>query len=294
MAPTRIAPRTRGDRAAIEAAADILARAERPGDHAGDAVAQSHADKELVELAELLGAPVYAEFVPNTASYPTSHPLFRGQVTRLAPATRKVLERLRRAVLGRRRSVHAVAAVRRRSDAAGHYAHPSRRRSVEIGKNYPPEVAILGDPRPRCRSSPLHSASACRRRKGVARDRLKDRSEAIAKSVTRCARRHARSRRRPVQALALLEASGAMLPKDAVVIEGRCECARNPPADQQRDPQSYSDCAAAASAGACPPTIVPSSRCGAASGVGIIGDGSALYTTQALWTRAATTSARSS
>jgi len=92
MAPTRIAPRTRGDRSAIEAAADILARAERPVIMAGDAVAQSHANKELVELAELLGAPVYAEFVPNTASYPTSHPLFRGQVTRLAPATRKVLE----------------------------------------------------------------------------------------------------------------------------------------------------------------------------------------------------------
>src|SRR5215813_1308009 len=84
-APTRIAPRTRGDRAAIEAAADILARAERPVIMAGDAVAQSHANKELVELAELLGAPVYAEFVPNTASYPTSHPLFRGSMIRLAP-----------------------------------------------------------------------------------------------------------------------------------------------------------------------------------------------------------------
>src|SRR5207245_6696825 len=59
---------------------------------AGDAVAQSRATKELVELAELLGAPVYAEFVPSTASYPASHPLFRGQMTRLAPATRKVLE----------------------------------------------------------------------------------------------------------------------------------------------------------------------------------------------------------
>jgi len=31
----------------------------------------------MVELAELLGAPVYAEFVPSTASYPASHPLFQ-------------------------------------------------------------------------------------------------------------------------------------------------------------------------------------------------------------------------
>ena len=59
---------------------------------AGDAVAQSRAHAELVELAELLGAPVYTEFVPNTASFPTSHPLFRGSMIRLAPDVRKTLE----------------------------------------------------------------------------------------------------------------------------------------------------------------------------------------------------------
>src|SRR5205814_6294883 len=91
-APTRVAPRLRGDRAAVEAAADLLAKAERPVIFAGDAVAQSRAHAELVELAELLGAPVYAEFVPNTASYPASHPLFRGALVRLAPQVREMLE----------------------------------------------------------------------------------------------------------------------------------------------------------------------------------------------------------
>src|SRR5580693_3588743 len=38
MAPTRVAPRTRGDRDAIEAAAALLAKAERPLIMAGDAV----------------------------------------------------------------------------------------------------------------------------------------------------------------------------------------------------------------------------------------------------------------
>jgi len=92
MAPTRIAPRTRGDKSAVEAAAELLANAKRPVIMAGDAVAQSHAHAELAELAELIGAPVYTEFVPNTASFPTSHPLFRGSVVRLAPDTRKTLE----------------------------------------------------------------------------------------------------------------------------------------------------------------------------------------------------------
>ncbi|MEA3022003.1 MAG: benzoylformate decarboxylase, partial [Alphaproteobacteria bacterium] len=77
MVPTRIAPRLRGDAAAIAAAAAILAEAKHPVIIAGDAIAHSRAHAELVELAELLGAPVYAEFVPSTASFPASHPLFR-------------------------------------------------------------------------------------------------------------------------------------------------------------------------------------------------------------------------
>jgi Thiamine pyrophosphate-requiring enzymes [acetolactate synthase, pyruvate dehydrogenase (cytochrome), glyoxylate carboligase, phosphonopyruvate decarboxylase] len=59
---------------------------------AGDAVAQSRGHAELAELAELLGAPVYTEFVPSTASFPASHPLFRGSMIRLAPDVRKVLD----------------------------------------------------------------------------------------------------------------------------------------------------------------------------------------------------------
>ena len=91
MAPTRVASRTRGDKAAIEAAAALLAGAQRPVIMAGDAVAQTRAHAELVALAEVIGAPVYAEFVPNTASFPASHPLFRGAMTRLAETVRTVL-----------------------------------------------------------------------------------------------------------------------------------------------------------------------------------------------------------
>src|SRR5271169_1635096 len=89
MAPTRVAPGLRGDMAALAEAAALLAQAARPVIMAGDAVAQSRAHAELIELAELIGAPVYAEFVPSTASVPASHPLFRGAVVRLQGAVRK-------------------------------------------------------------------------------------------------------------------------------------------------------------------------------------------------------------
>ena len=147
LGPTRIAPRTRGDKAAVEAAAAMLANAKRPVIMAGDAVAQSHAHAELVELAELLGAPVYTEFVPNTASFPTSHPLFRGSMIRLAPDVRKVLEQYD--VLF---SVGAdLFTLSLPSDVD---PMPPGIELIhldvdpwEIGKNYPPKVAILGDPK---------------------------------------------------------------------------------------------------------------------------------------------------
>src|SRR4029077_17242989 len=79
LQPTRVAPRIRGDRAAIEAAADLLVKAGRPHPRAcgaaadrlvkaggpvliaGDAVAHGDALAEMAELAETLGAPVYTE-----------------------------------------------------------------------------------------------------------------------------------------------------------------------------------------------------------------------------------------
>jgi len=146
-APSRVAPRLRGDRAAVEAAADLLAQAKHPVIMAGDAVAQSRAHAELVELAELLGAPVYAEFVPNTASFPASHPLFRGSMVRLAPDVRKVLEQYD--VLF---SVGAdLFTLSLPSDVD---PMPATIKLIhldvdpwELGKNYPPAVAILGDPK---------------------------------------------------------------------------------------------------------------------------------------------------
>src|SRR5205085_2141410 len=93
LQPTRVAPRVRGDLDAVHAAADLLAKAERPVIIAGDAVAQSRGHKELAALAELIGAPVYTEFVPNTASFPSSHPLYRGSMTRSQQGVREVLDR---------------------------------------------------------------------------------------------------------------------------------------------------------------------------------------------------------
>src|SRR5499427_4868986 len=288
-APSRVAPRLRGDRAAVEAAADLLAQAKHPVIMAGDAVAQSRAHAELVEPAELLGAPVYAEFVPNTASFPASHPLFRGSMVRLAPDVRKVLEQY-----GVLFSVGAdLFTLSLPSDVD---PMPGGIKLVhldidpwELGKNYPPEVAILGDPKatlPEITATLRERMSAGA--KGVARDRLRTASEAIAKEREALrAKARALASAVPVQALALLEAIGAMLPKDAVVIE---EALSNAPGIRQLinsdDPQSYFGLRGGGIGWGLPAAIGAKLALPERPVVGIIGDGSALYTTQALWTAA--------
>src|SRR5437763_6669913 len=147
LAPTRVAARLRGDANADAEAAALLAQSQRPVIMAGDAVAQSRAHGELVELAELLGAPVYTEFVPNTASFPSSHPLFRGSMIRLAPEVRKVLDQ--------HDVLFSVGADLFTLSLPFHVEPmPPEIKLIhldldpwEVGKNYPAAVAILGDPK---------------------------------------------------------------------------------------------------------------------------------------------------
>src|SRR2546426_109012 len=92
-APSRVAPRFVGDRAAVDRAAALLARAERPLLVVGDAVAHGGALAEMVELAELVGCPVMIEGVASTCSFPFTHPQYAGSMPRLAPPIRALLMR---------------------------------------------------------------------------------------------------------------------------------------------------------------------------------------------------------
>ncbi len=289
MRPTRVATRVRGDVAAIAAAADILAAAKRPVIMAGDAVAQSHAHAELVELAELLGAPVYTEFVPNTASFPSSHSLFRGNPVRTAPAVRKILEEYD-ALLSVGADLFTLSLP---SDVdpmpPGMAIVHLDTDPWEIGKNYPPAAAILGDPKstlPELTAMVRERMSSAAR--GAARERLARASEA-ALAEREALRVKARSLAgvTPVLPLALLHAIGEILPKDAVVIE---EVLSSAPGIRQLirsdDPQSYFGLRGGGIGWGLPAAIGVKLALPHRPVVGLIGDGSAMYTVQALWTAA--------
>jgi benzoylformate decarboxylase len=289
LEPTRIAPRVRGDIEAVNAAADLLAKAERPIIMAGDAVMQSRAHQELAALAELIGAPVYVEFVPNTASFPSSHPLYRGSMTRSQQGVREVLDNhdLLFSVGGDMFT----------------WSLPSKIKPLppgmplihldtdpwQIGKSYPAQVGILGDPKatlPDITTAVRERMSASA--KSAATARLKSASDAIkAEREAFRAKARALAGKTPVMPLALLEAIGAMLPKDAVVIE---EVLSSAPGARSLinsdDPQSFFALRGGGIGWGLPAAIGVKLALPDRPVVALVGDGSAMYTVQALWTAA--------
>ncbi len=146
-APTRVARRIVGDRGAIAEAARLLANAERPLLVAGDAVAHGDALAELVELAELLGAPVMTEGVASTCSFPFTHPLYSGSMPRLGPPIRALLMRhdLLFSVGGDLFTLSLPDDVDPMPPGIT-IVHLDVN-PWELGKNYPAAVAIQGDPK---------------------------------------------------------------------------------------------------------------------------------------------------
>jgi len=289
LEPTRVAPRVRGDADAVAAAAAMLAKAERPVIIAGDAVAQSRAHKELVALAEAIGAPVYVEFIPNTASFPASHPLYRGMMTRTQAGVREVLDKhdLVFSVGGDLFTWSLPSNIN--PWPAGLPLIHLDTDPWQIGKNYPAQVAILGDPKATLPDITADvgarmSASA----KSAAATRLKSAAETIKKDREAFrAKARAMATKTPVQPLALLEAIGAMLPKDAVVIE---EILSSAPGVRSmidsNDEQSYFGLRGGGIGWGLPAAIGAKIALPDRPVVALVGDGSAMYTVQGLWTAA--------
>ena len=289
LAPTRVAPRLRGDPAAVAEAAAILAAAKRPLIIAGDAVAHGRAHAELIELAELLGAPVYTELVPSTASFPASHPLFRGSMTRMQGPIRKILEQydVLFSVGGDLFTLSLPSDIE---------PMPKELTLIhldtdpwELGKNYPPKVAILGDPKttlPDITKAVREAMSSGAR--GAARERLE-----AAKQATLTEREALKAKARalegatPVQPLSLLNAIGEMLPKDAVVIDETVSSGAGIRSlIKSDDPQSFFGLRGGGIGWGLPAALGVKLALPERPVLALVGDGSAMYTCQALWTAA--------
>jgi benzoylformate decarboxylase len=134
----------------LHRAADILAQAANPAILAGSRVTESGAAKELVLLAERLGARVFAEQQTSHGRLPmpSDHPLYGGPLPLWAPDIHRALSDF---------DVILVVGM----NLLRMYIHHEPDRPIpehirlihldadpwELGKNFPVEVGLLGDPK---------------------------------------------------------------------------------------------------------------------------------------------------
>ena len=209
---------------AVNRAAEILAQAQNPVILAGSRVTEASAVGELVTLAERLGAPVLAE---SSASHgrlpmPADHPLYAGLLPLWSP---DVFQRLE--------GFDVLFAVGANLLRLYIYREPSRpipeqirllhldADPWELGKNYPLEVGLQGDPKvglAELAQRLLEVASADQVQ--AAAQRCEEyATRRAAESEALLAEMDAQRDQRPMTLLTFMEALCRALPPNAAVVE---------------------------------------------------------------------------
>ena len=159
----------------------------------------------------------------------------------------------------------------------------------ELGKNYPAEVAILGDPKGTLPELTDAIRAACRAaHKAPRKDRLKSASEATKTELEKLrAKARSLAGETPVQPLALINAISEILPKDAVVIDETISSGGGlRQLVKSDDPQSFFGLRGGGIGWGLPASIGVKIALPDRPVIALVGDGSAMYTCQSLWTAA--------
>lgn len=287
--PSRVGTAIRGDLSAINQAAALIAKAKSPVIIAGDSVAQADALSEFVDLAEAIGAPVFDEGMATRAMFPSSHPLYRGAIVRLTPAIRGILDQhdLLLSVGADLFTLSLPGEIEPVPD--GYPIVHLDTDAWELAKNYPENVSILGDPKsslPELTAAIKAAYSAQEAEKAV--KRLEHvRAEGIASLQKLHAMADAVSERQVIHPLALMQLMGRLLPEDAVVVDETISSGVGLRRFlQSNDAQSFFGGRGGGIGWGLPGAIGVKLALPHRPVVALVGDGSAMYTIQGLWTAA--------
>jgi benzoylformate decarboxylase len=281
--------RNRPDPDGLSAAADLLTRATHPVIICGDGVAATQAQAELVQVAELLGAQVWNTVIPGALGFPNTHPQFRGAL----PAEYNTI----RQALGNADVVLAVG-VNLFDEVFYNEGSPLPEgcalihldnASWEIGKNLPTTVGLLADPKlalqelsevvvPKMDGAAQHAAAARRTAMTQQKQQERERQEQRVQQNWDSS---------PIAVPRLMAALRHCLPEDVVIyseaITAETDLLRTLPVER---PSSLFGNHGGGIGQGLPGALGVKLAQPQRPVVALVGDGSAMYTIQSLWTAA--------
>jgi acetolactate synthase-1/2/3 large subunit/sulfoacetaldehyde acetyltransferase len=137
--------RSPGDPALIKRAAELLKNANRPIIIAGGGVNHSDASRQVVDIADLLSAPMITSYGRNDA-VPNSHPLYVGPLGRAgAPEAGEICAQADVILAAGTRLSNFTSFYDNRYISAHAKVIQIEIDEAELGRNYPIEVGIQGD-----------------------------------------------------------------------------------------------------------------------------------------------------
>lgn len=288
-APTRIGAAIRPDAESLKQAAALLAKSERPAIMVGDAVSTSNALDEIVALAELVGAPVFIDGVAAAASFPSSHPLFAGTIGRLGANVRKKLSEfdLLFSAGGEVFMLSLPSEVEPLPESVK-LIHLDDN-PHEIGKNFPVDVALFGNAKATLPELTRFLGDALgangKQKARTRRDSIKAKLKAERDALFAAAEKEAQAP--AIRIAALWRELGAALPKDIIVLEETISSLGRMQDFMPADTASSFYGMRGGGIGWGVPSAVGAKLANPDRPViGITGDGSALYASQAMWTAA--------
>ena len=284
--PVRVDARVRPSDEALKQLAERLLAARNPVIVAGQELASHDAFAEAGELADLLGAPVYGSSVAYGAQFPTGHAAYMGSLTRNQKQVRATLEPYDLLLcLGADLLRMSVYSPIEPLPAGLPVVHVSER-GWELGKNYRTDVAIQANVKETLRAL-LPLVRARRAPEAAARlAALKDRNWTAQRAKAAVAAM-GEAETTPIDPRFLMLRISEHLPKDSVVVEEALISSLSLPGFLPvRDPRAWYGLASGGLGFAMPGAIGASLALPGRPVTAVVGDGSAMYGIQALWTAA--------
>ena len=287
---TRVERASRPSDELVERVASRLLAAQRPVIIAGTEIATHAAWAECAALAEAIGAPVYQQTVPDAAHFPSAHPAYMGTLPRDQKKVRDTLaahdllvsiggDSLRMSVYSPVEPLPAGMPVIQLSEA-----------DWDLGKNFPAEIALHANVRETLAAvlarlagqrKPAQASSAAARLAALATTNWTARRAKLAAGFGK------QAGDTPIDPRYLMMRIADALPHDAVVVE---EALTATPSLLQmlhyRDPKGLMGMASGGIGFAVPGAVGASLALPGRPVVAVVGDGSAMYSIQALWTAA--------